>query len=153
QLAHQESLTVHGAEALVGAVKAGAQPPEVGTDLTVDDRAHVAGGGHGERFASLADDGPRQLFGRLLVESSVYIGEVLAEQIIEFDAICGFMLRPVPPAPIAALGNEELFVSQLQSARWTRGGRGRHPFIELARGAEEIPGAIVFVRADPNIEV
>ena len=59
------------------------------------------------------------------------------------------MFRSIPPTPIAALGDEEFLESQL-ALRFRRAGV---PVIRLARGQQEIPCAVVFVVANPDIEI
>jgi hypothetical protein len=75
---------------------------------------------------------------------------VVAEELIELGAVSGFVFGPVPPAPVAAFGDEDLFVGE--GALF--GGDFVFVLVEGGAGvAEVLPGAVVFLGADPDIEV
>ena len=57
------------------------------------------------------EDRARQFLGRRKAERAINVGEMLPVQFIELDAVLGNMLRPIPPAPIAAFGDQQFFVS------------------------------------------
>src|ERR1035438_7842516 len=102
RLLHQELLAVHGAGALVDMVGSGADPFKVGGYQPVDHggngprRRILDGGGGG------AQNRPRKLLRRTQVEEAVDVGQVAAIKLVEFLAVGGFVLRSVPPAPVAA---------------------------------------------------
>jgi hypothetical protein len=83
-------------------------------------------------------------------ESAVDVGEVVAEELIELGAVGGFVFGAIPPAPVAAFGDEDLFVGE--GALF--GGDFVFVLVEGGAGvAEVLPGAVVFLGADPDIEV
>src|SRR6185369_6325769 len=59
------------------------------------------------------------------------------------------MLGTVPPVPVAALGDQQLLVSQFSSllrSLWRR-------IIGLSRAQQILPGFVVLLSADPDIEI
>ena len=58
-------------------------------------------------------NGPRQLLRRRQVEEAVDVGQVAAIELVELDAVGGIVLRTVPPAPVAALGDQQFLERQL----------------------------------------
>src|SRR5581483_9908298 len=60
------------------------------------------------------------------------------------------MFGAVPPVPIAAFGDQQLFVCQLLLFRSRR---RRTMRIEISRFGEVVPREIVLRRSDPDIEV
>jgi len=75
-----------------------------------------------------AQNGPGKVFGRRQAQQAVDVGQVVPKQQVEFGAILRRVLRPVPPAPVAALGDQEFLVSQAPVLLWNcrptgRGGR------------------------------
>ena len=91
-----------------------------------------------------------QLRRRRDVQSAVDVGQMAAIELVELHAVGGIVLRPVPPAPVAAFGDQQFFERQLAlrssgtSARVIVGLRGR---------AADAPGLVVFFGADPHVEV
>ena len=62
------------------------------------------------------------------------------------------VLGPVPPAPVAALGDHQLLERQL--ARLGRNaGAGGGLIIGLARARQVLPGAVVLFGSDPDVEI
>ena len=118
---HQELLAVHGAAPLIDVVNAGAHPLEIGGDLAIDHRPDRPRGRHQHGGQRHAQDGARKLLGRHQVQEAVDVGEVAAVELVELRAVGGLVLRSVPPAPVAALGDEQLFISHL-------------PFVAIHRG-------------------
>ena len=97
-----------------------------------------------------AGDGDGQLFRRHSFECRIYVGKMPAIQLIEVTIIGGMVLRAIPPVPVAAFGDEQLFPRQL--ALRFRNAIGV-AIIVLARLRKQVPGLIVFGRANPYIEV
>src|SRR6185437_10299130 len=80
----------------------------------------------------------------------VHVREMLAIEFVEVTIIRRMMLRAVPPVPIAALCNHQLFKGKfpllIRDCR-------RAMLIKVARIGKIIPRAIVFGSADPNVKV
>ena len=74
---------------------------------------------------------------------------MIAVKLIEFRTIVRAVLRPIPPVPIAAFGDQQFFVSQL--ARVLR--NIRRFVISAPRGQQQFPSLVVFFRADPDVEI
>ncbi len=75
---------------------------------------------------------------------------MLAVELIEIAIVGRVMFRPVPPVPIAALGNQDLLKRQLALLL----ARTRCILlVKLARVVQVIPGAVVLRRTNPYIEV
>src|SRR6202158_1833339 len=75
---------------------------------------------------------------------------MLAVEFVKIAVIGRVMFRPVPPVPVAALGNQYLLESELA----LRLGRTRGILrVELARVINVVPGAIVLRSTDPHIKV
>src|SRR5215469_9678715 len=75
---------------------------------------------------------------------------MLAVELVEVAVIRRVMLRPIPPIPVTALGDQDLVKRQL-ALRLS--GPSRILRIELARVIEVIPCTIILRRADPYIKV
>src|SRR5215469_15256592 len=72
-----------------------------------------------------------------------------AIELVELLPVGRMMLWSVPPAPIAAFGNEQFL--ECHAAALFRGGSGR---IEGLAGAQKLgPGLVILVRPDPDIEI
>src|SRR5215469_18548282 len=97
-----------------------------------------------------ASDGDGQLFRWHSFECRIYVGKMPTIQLIEVTIIGGMVLRAIPPVPVAAFGDEQLFPRQL--ALRFRNAVGV-AIIVLARLRKQVPGLIVFGRANPYIEV
>src|SRR5260370_40100414 len=67
---------------------------------------------------------------------------------VKLDAIGGVVLGAIPPVPVAALGDEQLFISQPQFLLKN----AASVFIGLARTQQVLPGLVVLLGADPDIE-
>src|ERR1019366_3081619 len=87
---------------------------------------------------------------RRQVEEAVDVGEVVAKELVKLGAVGGFVLRPIPPAPVAAFGDQQLFKRAL--ALRLRHGRGGA--VEGLAGAQQLrPGMIILFGADPHVEI
>ena len=75
---------------------------------------------------------------------------MFAVEFIEVAIVGGVMLWSVPPIPIAAFGNQNLFKGQFALRLGRAGGR---LVIKVAGMVEVIPGAVVLGSADPNVEI
>ena len=146
----QKLPAVHGAGALVRSVAGRAHPLEVSADQSVHPGAHISrlrniAGAHNS-----ADDRGVQLFRRNSFEGVVHVGEMPAIEFVEVAIVGRVMLRPVPPVPVAALGDEQLFPRQFALRR-----RNflRMAVVIIAGFGEQVPGAIIFGRANPDVEV
>ena len=73
-----------------------------------------------------------------------------AVKLVKIAIVGRVMLRPIPPVPIAAFGNQNLFKGQL--ALRLAGPRGVLR-VKLAGIVQIIPGSIVLRRANPHIEI
>src|SRR6266404_1816296 len=72
-----------------------------------------------------------------------------AVKLVKVDAVIGMMFRTVPPAPVAALGDQQFLISPFAAIL----GNAISVFrIGLAGSQEEFPGAIVLLGADPDVE-
>ena len=60
------------------------------------------------------------------------------------------VLWPVPPVPVAALGNQQFFVRQFALRL---GSLCRILFVKRARMKKVIPGTIILGRANPDVEI
>jgi hypothetical protein len=59
------------------------------------------------------------------------------------------VLGAVPPAPVAALGDQQLFIGQTAAVfRHVGGG-----LVGFPRAQELAPGLVILLRADPDVEV
>src|SRR5437588_8346084 len=92
----------------------------------------------------------RQILWRRTSQSQVNIGKVLAIKRIEFWIVIRVMLRPVPPVPVAAFRDQQLFKGKLLLLR-----RGPLSVFgeEIPRCGKPVPRCIIFRRADPDIEI
>src|SRR5579859_1049262 len=75
---------------------------------------------------------------------------MLAVQLVKITIILRVVLRAVPPIPITAFGNQQLFKGQ---AFLLRRCLARILSEEITRGGEAVPGSIVLRRANPYIKV
>jgi len=109
-----------------------------------------AAGGLVEGRDGDAEDGTRERLGRGEAEGAVDMGEVIAEELIELGAIFGVVVGAVPPAPIAALGDEQFLEGQVL-LRLVQLGALRtadDAVIGFAGFEEELPGLIVLPEPD-----
>ena len=94
-------------------------------------------------------DGPRKLLGRREIQKTVDVGEVAAIELVEFHAVGRLVFRPVPPAPVAAFGDEQLFESQAPLLFGDHGGG-----VERVPRAQQLrPRLVVFLGPDPDVEI
>ncbi len=59
-----------------------------------------------------ANNGLREIVRRSRAQRLIDVGEMLAIQLVELAVVSGMMLGPIPPIPVAALGDEKLFIGQ-----------------------------------------
>ncbi len=74
---------------------------------------------------------------------------MVAIELVEFDAVVGAVLRPIPPIPVAALGDQQLFIGQLAGVFGNAGGF----IVGAARGQQKFPGLVIFLGPDPDVEI
>src|SRR5262249_27375961 len=106
---------VHRAGGLADLEAAGAKPFEVAGLSAVERRRQQRdwlrlcfGGG---RAADVADE---ELVGRWLLHQLVRVPDVPPEQVVELEIVRRRMVVPVPPEPVAAFGDENLFPGSCQ---------------------------------------
>ena len=75
---------------------------------------------------------------------------MLAIEFVELAIVGRLVLRAVPPVPVAAFGDQDLFKRQ-SSLRFADAIFVL--FVKVTGVEEVVPGAIVFRRADPHVEV
>src|SRR2546426_5702565 len=90
-------------------------------------------------------DRTRQLLRRLQAESAIHIRQMIAIQGVKLGAVSGLVFGSVPPAPVAALRDQQLFVSQPPVLLRNGGGLA----VSLARAQQILPGFVVLLGADP----
>ncbi len=130
-------------------VLAGAQPLEVGRHLAIDGGVYGTGGRHADIRRRDSQDGPRKFLRRRQVQKTVDVGQMAAVELVELYAIGRLVLRAVPPAPVAAFGDQQFLVRQAAVAFGDAGGD-----VVCGAGAQQLgPGLVVFLGADPDIEV
>ena len=142
--------SMHGAGTRVGTVASGAYPFEIRRDLAIQrdvdgiPRKVV-------NFAALLDakDGAGECFGRHQAECAVDIDQMIAIELVEFGAIFGTMLGAVPPIPVAAFGNQQLFVGQFSGAFEDTLGL----IVGPPRRQQQRPRLVVLFGSDPDVEV
>src|ERR1051325_1375018 len=74
---------------------------------------------------------------------------MIAVELVELRSIVGSVFRPVPPAPVAALCDQQLFVRE--PPRILRD-LGRF-VVGAPCGKQQLPRAVVFFGPDPNVEI
>lgn len=109
----QKLLAVHGAGTLVGRVAGGAHPLEVTAYQTIYLGAHVGSLRMIAWANKSAGDGNRQLLGRHTFECGVDVREMAAVKFIEIMIVGGVVLGPIPPVPVTAFRDEQLFPREL----------------------------------------
>src|SRR5579862_5303494 len=93
-----------------------------------------------------------EMRGRHLVAEEVNILQVLPEKLVEEDVVLAAEVRPVPPEPVASFGGVDFAHRGSMAFRVERAGVDL-PLKEGARFAQEVPGAVFLVLADPDVEV
>ena len=58
--------------------------------------------------------------GRRQIQEAVDVRQMAAIELVELDAVGGIVLRAVPPAPVAAFGDQQFFERQLPLLLRTR---------------------------------
>ena len=98
----------------IGLDDARRQPFEVAGRSPVQDRAEEADRRHDrDRHMARADVGGEELLWDRLPEHVVHVSEVAPEELVELEVVVGRVVVAVPPAPVAALGDQQLFESLL----------------------------------------
>ncbi len=97
-----------------------------------------------------AENGLRQIVRRARSQRLINIGKMLAIEFVEFAVVGRMMFRAIPPVPVAAFGDQDFFESQLP-LRFA--GRRSSLGIKIAGVVEIVPGAVVFRRTDPDVEI
>ena len=95
---------------------AGAQPLEVRRHFAIDRGADGAGGRDAHIRRGDPQDRPRELLRRRQVQEAVDVGQMAAVELVELDAIGRIVLRAVPPAPVAAFGDQQFLERQAAAA-------------------------------------
>src|SRR5689334_20302836 len=75
---------------------------------------------------------------------------MFAIELVEIGIVGGVVLGAIPPIPIAAFGDEELFTGELAGGFL---GEQRSFIVEIACGFEVVPGFVIFRSSDPNVEI
>ena len=102
------------------------------------------------RPAAAAGNRLRQVIRRNAPQCLVNIGEMLAVKFVKVAIIRRMMFRPVPPVPVAALGNQDFFKRQC-ALFFGRAGRGLRA--KISRVMQVVPRTIIFRRSNPDVEV
>ena len=109
----EELLPVHRAGAAIGGVHGRAHPVEITADAAIDHGMDVSGLGNEHGAHSAGEDGLSEFLRGRCPERLVDVGEMLAVELVEVAVVGGVMFGTVPPVPVAALGDQQLFVSQV----------------------------------------
>src|SRR5580692_5627183 len=75
---------------------------------------------------------------------------MVAIKLIELRPVVGSMLGPVPPVPVAPLGDQHFLKSQFASVI---ADSVLLAIVELTSLQEPLPGLVVFLSADPHVEI
>src|SRR5262249_29935386 len=145
-----ERFSVHGSGALVRCVSSCPDPFKIAYGIARDSRMDICQLRRKRRSASNTIDWLRKIVGRNGPQCLINVGQMLAVKLVEVAIVGRMMLGTIPPVPITAFPNQKLFECKL--ALFLRG-LGRMLAVKVARVVEVIPGAIVFRRANPDIEV
>ena len=95
----------------IGDIAGRSHPVKITRNCGLDTRTNVGGLRNNPRLGYIPTGNRlRQIIGRRSPQRLIDIRQVLAIKLVEIAVICGMVLRAVPPVPIAALGNQELFV-------------------------------------------
>ena len=95
-------------------------------------------------------NGLGQVIRRARTQRLIDIRQMLAIKLVKLPIVGRVMLRPVPPVPIAAFRNQDLFKSQL-ALRFTR--LRPRLCIKIPRMVKVVPRPVVLRRPNPNIEI
>src|SRR5690606_31246555 len=89
---------------------------------------------------------------RRVAQQGIDILQMLAEQLVEQSVECRGMIIPVPPEPVAPLGDVQFLPGTLQAVLFHPAGRmGR---MEVLAGAmNRVPGTVVLLMTNPDREV
>src|SRR5215472_2373851 len=141
---------MHSRGAPVGYVDRRAQPVEIADAHTVQPRRDVSSLRREVKLAVIADDRTGERFRRISTQRVIDIGQMLAIELIKLPVVCRVVLGPVPPVPVASFRDEQLFKGELPLPG---GDIFRIGTKEIPCRRQMVPGKIVFLRADPHIEV
>src|SRR5262249_27210246 len=143
-------LAVHGSGAMIGRIHSSAHPFEIPNLVARDPGMDIRGLGYKRWPHFESSDWLRQIIRRHRTEGLIHIRKMLAVEFVEVAVVGRMMLRPVPPVPVAALGNQKLVKGQIALGFSRPCGVLR---IILTRVTQIIPGAIVLRRSNPDVEV
>src|SRR5579884_4007868 len=107
-----ELLAMHRRTAAIGDVGSCAHPMEIAGTTAAHTRVNVGGLRHEFGMGYTSDNGLRQALGRRRSECLIDVREMLAVKLVKIGVVGGVVLGTIPPVPVAALGNEQLFVGQ-----------------------------------------
>ena len=93
--------------------------------------------------------GRESLSGGLLAERAIDVREMTAIQPVKIGPVGRIVFGTVPPAPVAALGNHDLFERQAPVLF----GHALCILVRLPRIQQALPGLIVLFGANPHVEI
>src|SRR5438270_11494217 len=111
---------------------------------------NICGLGRELRLLKTARDGLDQRVRRGAAQRQINVGKMFAVELVKVAIILRVVLRAIPPVPVAAFSNEQLFKGKLLLLRQSL---VRVLGKEIARSGKLVPGGVVFRRPDPDIEV
>ena len=144
--------SVHRSVPIVRGVDSRADPLEIVRHHAVDLRLDRSGGRHVDRPRFRALEGNRQLVRRRSVEHAVDVAQVLPKQEIKLLVLRARVLGAIPPAPVAAFRDPKLFLSKAYLLRAQPGLEGVSSK-EVAGVRHQVPGFVVLLGANPDVEV
>ena len=92
----------------------------------------------------------REIVRRRCSQRLINVGQMLSIELVKIAIVGRVVFGAIPPVPVAALGDQNLVKSQL--ALCFGGTRGVLR-VELTSMMQVVPGAIVFRRPYPDVEV
>src|SRR6266478_7799263 len=95
------------------------------------------------------EDGAREFFRRIFPKRAVYVRQMAAIQPVEIGTVRRIVFRAVPPAPIAAFGNQQFFKGQPPVLVGDTGSTIK----SLSRLEQIFPSLVVLFGADPYIDI
>ena len=155
QFTDEKALPVHRSGTSIHPVDSRPQPFEVRCHFAIDVRANRTAGHLVKLIDGNPENRPREFFGRRQTQREINVCKVIAEQLVELRTIGRIVFRAIPPAPIAAFGNQQLFVGKKFTFLGNRCRLRRiHEFVVgLPRAQQIFPCSVIFLRADPDVEV
>src|SRR4051812_9207410 len=142
----------HGALFRSRDIQAGARPFEEGRVLAIDTRRNELSRFLEEVSPAGGRDLPVELRRRQRAAEGVDVLQVLPEETVEEEVVVGGEIRAVPPEPVAAFRSVDL--AKGSASLLSRERAGVHSLLEESASiAEQVPRAVLFLFADPDIEV